>query len=187
MIHLRAFVRCALMLGALALASAPIAAQEIYKTVDENGNVVYTDRKPSDDAQPVTLPELTVVDPVELGDQAAADASAGNRSPDDEPASDFGLSIVSPEPEATIRNTAYVLSVQVATDRELPSGTRLAYLVDGEVREQTRALSTEIDEVWRGEHQLAVELRTGDGDVLASAGPVTFYMHQHSRLHPNPN
>lgn len=187
MVDLVSFFRCAPILGALALAAAPIVAQEIYKTVDANGNVVYTDRKPSEDAQPVTLPELTVVDPVELGDRAAVDASDGDRTLDEQPASDFGLSIVSPQPEATIRNTAYVLSVQVATDRELPSGTRLVYLVDGEVREQSRALSTEIDEVWRGEHQLAVELRSGDGDVLASAGPVKFYMHQPSRLNRSPN
>jgi hypothetical protein len=185
MMLMQSIRRWAPVFGVLLVAGFPLAAQEIYKTVDENGNVVYTDQRPSEDAQPVRLPELTVVDPVELGDQDAVSGAQGNRSPDDEE-TDFGLSIVSPEPEATVRNTAYVLSVQVATDRELPSGTQLAYLVDGEVREQTRALAIELDEVWRGEHQLAVELRTRDGDVLASAGPVTFYMHQPSRLHPNP-
>ena len=164
---------------------APVSAQEIYKTVDENGNVVYTDRKPSEDAEPVSLPELTVVDPLELGEPSAT-ASTSNQS-DPDPETDFGLSIVSPSEEETIWNTAYVLSVQVAADRELPSGTQLAYLIDGEERATTRALSTEIEEVYRGEHQLSVELRTGDGETLASAGPVTFYMRQHSRLHPNPN
>jgi len=175
--------RLALLL--LVLAAAPLAAQEIYKTVDENGNVVYTDRKPSEDAEPVTLPELTVVDPVELGDPSAAGTDAGNAA--EGPPSDFGLDIVAPQPEATIRNTAYVLSVQVATDRQLPSGTELVYLVDGEERARTRALQVELEEVWRGEHQLTVELRSDGGQVLSSAGPVTFYMHQHSRLHPNPN
>jgi hypothetical protein len=179
-----ALFRVALLaiLGAVVAASMPLSAQEIYKTVDENGNVVYTDRKPSEDAEPVSLPELTVVDPVELGDASAAGTGQSNRSPSDGPASDFGLSIVSPQPEETVRNTAYRLEVDVATDRELPSGTSLVYLVDGEVKERTRALSTELQEVWRGEHQLSVELRSGDGEVLASAGPVTFYMHQPSRL-----
>ncbi|MGK7294662.1 MAG: DUF4124 domain-containing protein [Candidatus Wenzhouxiangella sp. M2_3B_020] len=169
----------------IGLSIAPVSAQEIYKTVDENGNVVYTDQRPSEDAEPVSLPELTVVDPLELGETSAT-ASSSNQSDADENI-DFGLSIVSPSQEETIWNTAYVLSVQVATDRELPSGTRLAYLVDGEERVTTRSLSTEIEEVYRGEHQLSVELRTGDGETLGSAGPVTFYMRQHSRLHPNPN
>lgn len=161
------------------------AAQDIYKTVDENGNTVYTDQKPSDDAEPVKLRELTVVDPVELGNEQAVGAD-GDDSGSAASVPDFGLRIVTPTAEESVWNTAYVLTVQVQTDRELPSGTRLAYLIDGEVRSTTRAQSVEIEEVYRGEHTLNVELRASDGRVLASAGPVTFFMRQHSRLHPNP-
>lgn len=171
-------------LAALVLAS-PAVGQNIYKTVDENGNTVFTDQKPSEDAQPITLRELTVVDPVDLGNEQAvsgtADESEGGAS-----APEFGLRIVTPTADETIWNTAYVLTVQVQTDRELPAGARLAYLVDGEVRSTTRALNVEIDEVFRGEHTLRVELRASDGRVLGSAGPVTFFMRQHSRLHRNP-
>ena len=166
-------------------AMSPVAAQDIYKTVDENGNTVYTDQKPSDDAQPVKLRELTVVDPVELGNEQAV-GSNGEASGNDSGAPEFGLRIVTPGAEESVWNTAYVLTVQVQTDRELPSGTRLTYLVDGEVRSTTRAQRVEIEEVYRGEHQLSVELRASDGRVLASAGPITFFMRQHSRLHPNP-
>jgi len=177
----------ALSLAALAglMPVSLVLAQDIYKTVDENGNTVYTDQKPSEDAQPVKLRELTVVDPVELGNEQLAsgdedDSGAGGSAPE------FGLRIVTPGAEESVWNTAYVLTVQVQTDRELPSGTRLAYLVDGEVRSTTRAQSVELEEVYRGEHTLSVELRASDGRVLASAGPITFFMRQHSRLHPNP-
>jgi len=164
---------------------APAAAQDIYKTVDANGNTVYTDQKPSDDAQPVKLKELTVVDAVELGDEQAIGSDRdGSRNGDSAP--DFGITIVTPAAEETVWNTAYLLTVQVQTERELPSGSRLAYIVDGEVRSTTRAQSVEIDEVYRGEHQLSVELRGANGQVLGSAGPVTFFMRQHSRQHPNP-
>jgi len=164
---------------------SPAAAQNIYKTVDENGNTVYTDQKPSEDAQPITLKELTVVDPVDLGNEQAV---AGNVEESESVASapDFDLRIVTPNADETIWNTAFVLTVQVQTDRELPPGARLAYLVDGEVRSTTRAQSVEIAEVYRGEHTLSVELRASDGRVLGNAGPVTFFMRQHSRLHPNP-
>ncbi len=170
------------------LAMAPLLsvwAQDIYKTVDENGNTVYTDQKPSDDAQPVKLKELTVVDPVELGNEPAVAGDRGQAG-DNDSGPDFGLRIVTPGEQESVWNTAYVLTVQVQTARELPSGARLAYIVDGEVRTTTRAQSVEIEEVYRGEHQLSVELRASDGRVLASAGPVTFFMRQHSRLHPNP-
>lgn len=164
---------------------SPALAQDIYKTVDENGNTVYTDQKPSDDAQPVKLKELTVVDPVELGDEQAVGGGSENGASGDS-APDFGLRIVTPAAQESVWNTAYVLTVQVQTERELPAGSRLAYLVDGEVRSTTRAQSVEIEEVYRGEHQLSVELRASDGRVLGSAGPITFFMRQHSRLHPNP-
>ncbi|HKL53409.1 MAG TPA: DUF4124 domain-containing protein [Wenzhouxiangellaceae bacterium] len=166
-------------------AMSPVAAQDIYKTVDESGNTVYTDQKPSDDAQPVKLKELTVVDPVELGDEQAVSGD-GEESETGDSAPDFGLRIVTPSAQESVWNTAYVLTVQVQSERELPAGTRLAYLVDGEVRTSTRAQSVEIEEVYRGEHQLSVELRGSDGRVLGSAGPITFFMRQHSRLHPNP-
>lgn len=170
----------------VALASiSPVQAQNIYKTVDENGNTVFTDQKPSEDAQPIRLRELTVVDPVELGDEQAVTGD-GEESGSGAAAPNFGLRIVTPNADETIWNTAYVLTVQVQADRELPSGARLAYLVDGEVRTTTRAQSVEIEDIFRGEHQLSVELRASDGRVMASAGPVTFFMRQHSRLHPNP-
>lgn len=159
-------------------------AQDIYKTVDEDGNVVYTDQKPSDDAVPVMLKELTVVDPIELGDSGAASADSGNDNA--EQRRDFGLKIISPGVEETIWNTAYVLSVQVSTDRQLPAGARLAFLIDGEEQVLTRSMNVEIEEVFRGERQLTVELRSSNGRTLDSAGPVTFFMRQHSRLHPNP-
>lgn len=172
------------LFAAVSLLAASAAAQDIYKTVDEDGNVVYTDRKPSEDAEPVLLPELTVVDPVELGDAEAAAAGGNATAP---VASGPSLQILSPAAEETIWNTAYVLQVDVTSGDRLPPDTQLVYLIDGEERATSRAQTIEIEEVYRGEHQLRVELRNSAGDVLSSAGPVTFYMRQHSRLHPNPN
>ena len=51
-------------LGCLVLAG-PLAAQsggEIYKVVDEHGNVTYTDQRPSEGAVPMDLPPLSVVE-----------------------------------------------------------------------------------------------------------------------------
>ena len=45
----------------LAIASGSLAAQ-VYKTVDEDGNVTYTDRPPEDGSAPIKLPELRVIE-----------------------------------------------------------------------------------------------------------------------------
>ena len=164
---------------ALALPAAPAVAQDIYKTVDEHGNTVYTDQKPSADAEPLKLRELTVVEPVEIGNPSAV-------GPASEPAADVSipLRVTSPQAEESIWNTAYRLDVTVEVGAPLPAGARLAYLIDGEQRALTRDAAVSIEEVWRGEHQLQVELRAADGSVLGSSAPVTFYMHPASALNP---
>jgi len=168
-----------LIVGAL---TAGAGAQEIYKTVDENGNVVYTDQKPSDDAVPMALPELTVVDPVELGNTQAVNADDANpaRSPQ------FNLLITNPVQDQTVVNTGYLLDVAVSADRRLPEGARLRYLIDGEERLVTHETNVTIEEVWRGTHQLSVELVGASGQPMGRAGPVTFHMRQHSIQHPPP-
>ncbi|NKI35394.1 DUF4124 domain-containing protein [Wenzhouxiangella sp. XN79A] len=155
-------------------------AQQIYKTVDENGNVVYTDQKPSDDAEPIPLPELTVVDPVDLGNPAVA-------SDDDEPEPrTIEMSIVSPLADEVIINTAYRLDVEVEFDAELPRGVEIVYRIDGEERLTSRERSVTIDEVIRGPHTVSAELRTTDGRVLGRTEPVSFFMRQQSALYNRP-
>ncbi|MDT8408299.1 MAG: DUF4124 domain-containing protein [Wenzhouxiangellaceae bacterium] len=168
----------------VALYCMAVSAQEIYKTVDANGNTVYTDQKPSEDAEPVVLRKLTVVDPVDLGDVEAVlgDSEDGNG---EDTGSRPGLRILSPQAGETIQNTAYRLEVQTALDGRLPSGAQMVYRIDGEIRETSRALSTTLSEIFRGEHSLTVEVQSSAGQVLESES-VTFFMRQHSRLHPNP-
>ena len=163
----------------LCLVALPLAAQNIYKTVDKDGNTVFTDQKPSEDAEPLRLRELTVVEPVQIGDPQAI--TQNSASPPDV---SIPVQITSPTSEETIWNTAYRLDASVELGAPLPSGARLAYLVDGTERALTPDQSVSIEEVWRGEHQLQVELRARDGRVLGSSEPVRFYMRQATALNP---
>ncbi|MFW5816148.1 MAG: DUF4124 domain-containing protein, partial [Wenzhouxiangella sp.] len=44
------------LLAGLWLIGTSAVAQPIYRVVDEQGNVTYTDQKPSEDAEPLDLP-----------------------------------------------------------------------------------------------------------------------------------
>lgn len=164
-------------------ASAAALAQNIYKTVDENGNVVYTDQRPSEDAEPIPLPELTVVDPVEIGDSSAVD---GNSENDRNAGSNLEFTIVSPEPDEQIVNTGYTLNVQLSLNLDLPAGAEVVYILDGEEVRTTRSLSATLEEVIRGPHTIQAELRSSRGRVLASTEQVSFFMRQQSALHRRP-
>ena len=73
-----------LVLAALfiALAANPLAA-EVYKVVDKDGNVTFTDQPPGDGTKPMELAPLSVVEtPVyETQVEAAAKAKAGEDEP----------------------------------------------------------------------------------------------------------
>ena len=50
------------------------AYAQVYKTVDENGNVVYTDQPPEDGSEPIKLKPLSVIEaPVYDADRYVAD------------------------------------------------------------------------------------------------------------------
>lgn len=186
-------LRTGLLAAALALASATDAdAADIYKTYDENGNVVYTDRPPTPDSKPISLRELSVVD---APDYSAAARSPGQRTsdPGDGPNPnelrmmyrDFKL--VSPAPEQSIWGTGQVATIAWDAGQPLSEGMSVIfYLDDQAVTEPTRAATFSTEPLDRGQHSARVDLIGPDNRVIASAGPVTFYIRQNSRLFNQP-
>ena len=176
--------RVALLAGLFLAVAAPAAwAQQIYKTVDEDGNVVYTDQKPSEDAEPIPLPELTVVDPVELGDPAVAGGQSSNQESE---MAQIDFSITAPMADEVIINTAYRLDVRVDLEVDLPRSAQIVYLVDGEEKLTSREMSVTLEGIERGPHQVSAEVRDSNGRVLAATEPVSFFMRQQSALYRRP-
>ena len=50
-----------LLVALLAMISCPVNAQ-VYKVVDEDGNVTYTDQAPGDGSQPIELRPISVIE-----------------------------------------------------------------------------------------------------------------------------
>jgi hypothetical protein len=154
----------------LGLACATQAA-DVYRWVDKDGVVHYSDKPPTPDAQPVQLPPLQTYQsgnpPVRFEENAAASAK---------PAEAPSVTITSPPPAATIRDAEGKLNVAVAAD--LQAGEGIIYYLDGApVNPQpTSATDFLYTGVERGEHQVAAALVAPDGRVLARSAPVTIYM-----------
>lgn len=173
----------------LLLSAVPSSAQEIYRVVDEDGNVTYTDRKPDDGSDPMDLPELSVVEPGKLGDPEVVGAgeSAGEPARSDrEEAPNLAFRITSPGQEDTIWNTAMQLPVQLELGVDIPPGAQIVIFLDGQPQQAIQSTSTTLEGVERGPHELRAELQTASGRVLARTEPVTFFMRQQSALHPRP-
>ena len=166
------------ILAACLLAAASVVwAQPIYKVVDENGNVTYTDQKPSDDAEPMDLPELNVLD----SQSEPPTISTGQDAPEVEP---LRLEFVSPQDEEHIFGTGNTLDVALEANIEIPATALVVFYLDGEAQEPVQSLRHSFEFIPRGPHTLSAQLQTVAGRVLAETETITFYMRQASRLNP---
>ena len=64
------------------------AQQQIYKTTDEQGNTVFTDAPPTDEAKPVQLESPNIADSVEVRPYEPTPAPRANSVPAAEPRQD---------------------------------------------------------------------------------------------------
>lgn len=159
-------MKVAMWLVLVALAAPAALADEIYKTYDEDGNPVYTDRKPADDAEPVDLPELQVL---EAGDAPELAEPAG---PDE--AETLRVDFESPAPDQLIQDDDHSVPVELSVNLEVPGTVLVVLYLDDQPLPPFQGLATEIEDVPAGEHTLRAELQTETGRVLASSEPVTF-------------
>lgn len=181
----KGMIQAAILLVACLFVAAEAGAQ-IYKVVDKDGNVTYTDQRPSADAEPMDLPELSVIETdiqVPEQPQAGAAQAAGESEPPTPRQlrrrySDFR--ILQPEQEETFWGTANSVVVAWGTSQEmLPEITARLYL-DGQPQQvpPNGSLTLTLD---RGEHQVYAELLDDRKRRIVATETVTFFVKQFSQ------
>lgn len=170
------------------LFSALAVHAEVYKVVDEEGNVTYTDKAPSPDAVPVKLRGLSVISPQTPSPSSADRKSAGAPGDPDEAVTSIrklkdgyrDFSIVSPAPDQTFWGTDNIVTVAWNTRYALQPGMKVRIYVDGEAREETADTMVKVDKVWRGTHEVHAELVDARNRIIATTGKVSFHIKQYS-------
>jgi hypothetical protein len=153
----------------LSLTLSTFAAAEIYKTVDKQGRVVYTDQPPPNTSPTVVeLPSINSLPPTEfLPNQGLAPSAQ---------VQDIGyqVSIMSPASGTVLQADQRSVGVSVSLDQALQAGHKLLYFLDGTLVEKTTELSIKVTEPPRGEHKLHVEVASQYGKSLGQSAPVIF-------------
>lgn len=151
----------------LALTCAPIAAQEIYRVVDEDGNVTYTDQKPDEESDPIDLPELNVMEDEDEPPPLVEDPESERES--------LEFRIRSPEDGERIAPGPGGLEVGMDIALDIPEAAQIVIYLNGQPLEPVRSLDVTLDvQPPAGENQLRAELQTPGGRVLASTPEVNF-------------
>lgn len=175
-------------LALLLIISMSAAATELWRWVDENGVVHYSDR-PQPGAEKIELQQVQSFTPPAM---PARDArrEADSQRQDEAGAAYTGLRIVSPGEEETLWNIGGEMSVELALQPALRAGHTLRVHLDGDrvVELPSGQTRITIDEVYRGEHRLRASVVDDQGRELASSDPVVFFVQQASIQNPqNPN
>jgi hypothetical protein len=172
------------MTALLLLPSGDLVAQ-IYKSVDKDGNVVYSDQPPSPDAKPVELPGLSVVEAVPRPGTAPGAGAAGEGA--EKPLSlqelrrmyrDFA--ITSPAQEEWIQGTGNSVTISWGMREPPQPGMMVIPMINGNALPPVSASSVTLQEVARGEHVVSARLVDAQRRTVANASPVTFFMRQFS-------
>ncbi len=161
----------------LLLSAASVPAETVYKYVDENGNLVFTDepRKGAEalDIKPVaTMPALPTTPPQR--EKAVAGPFHYNK-----------VLIVSPENQHNFINESDPIVVQVAVSPNLRTDDRVQLLLNGAPRgAPISSTSFTLDNLERGEYQAQVKILDKDGKEMGSSDSVTFQVKRFSKLMP---
>ncbi len=153
---------------ALTIPATPLFA-EIYKSVDENGNVIYTDVPGGKKVDEIDLPTINTQPPTQRN--RSLYYPENNDEPDLDP--NYSVSISSPANGAEIPPGQRNLSVSAATSPKLKAGHSMQLIWNGAPtgrRQQSSAFV--IPEIYRGSHQISVVVFNRKGEEIARSTPV---------------
>ncbi len=162
------------------LASLPAVAG-VYRWTDDKGVVHYSDAPPSPTAKPAELPQLQTFSSKSLTKGEPVGGSVGTSPDNTAPESSNASSaagrdkpvIISPENQATLRDTSGQITVSVTA----PNGASLVYYLDGAAQNSPPTPSTSflIENVERGSHTLEVAVVGDGGKEISRSEKVTVY------------
>jgi len=160
----------------LSLCMSPVLlAQPIYKVRDADGNIIYTDQKPSDDAEPMDLPELGVIrdDGPELEDLLSLepDSKAG-LDPTIEP---LNLIIVHPQDgmQFSLAGGGGV-AIELESNIDLPPSAQIVLFINDQPQDPIQQSEIILTGLEAGNYRLHAELQSPSGRLLARTDEISF-------------
>jgi hypothetical protein len=165
----------------MSLACSVALATTVYKWVDDNGVIHYSDQ-PHANAEKIQV----------QGAQTYSASAATMRSPSQSapraaPAANpyKGCAIVQPVDQQNLPNVDSVL-VRVVSEPMPRAEDRVFITMDGQGLNggQATGLSFNVTPIDRGEHSVSAQIRGPSDEVLCRATPVSFFVQQHNLFSP---
>jgi hypothetical protein len=179
-------MRVVILLALLIAAAA--GATDVYRSVDANGQVHYSDQwRPGAEKIRIETEAPPASATVQAGRNPAAEAGTNVRSPPGKPANRYeSVEITRPAQQEVLWNIEGQLPVSVRVTPALQAGDSLRLFLDGNLREMPAGRTDlQLQEVHRGAHTLRAEVVNGAGAVMIASPTVSFAVRQTSLLNPS--
>ncbi len=160
--------------------SAPIATRGptiaatpgIYKHVDAQGNISYSDTPPNAAAETLELEPLGTITMPKAAKYAPAEATAA-------PFAYQSITITSPANGRTFQNLNEPLLVSAQVSPPLENEHIMELLMDGRAL-TVNGLVAQVENIERGSHIFTAQVRDAVGKVLITSSPVTIYAQRYT-------
>ena len=170
--------------GVLFIAGVAQSA-EIYRWVDDQGNVVFSDQPPKDGAG--TPPRKLNLSPIQTVPALTAPEAGERAAPVKEAQASVlytEFRIIQPAADASIRENAgdVTLVMAISPPLNVQAGHQIHLYVDNQLIAQGETLSHTVQNMDRGTHTVSAQVKNTQGQTLATAESIRFTLHRHSRL-----
>jgi hypothetical protein len=161
----------------LASCLLPLQAAKVYRWVDDNGNVVFSD-KPREGAQTIEVREPLTYKSV------PAKKITSTEKPRKKEFSYSSFKITKPGDKETVWHSGGSVSVmfQVAPALKIKDGHKIVFSLDGGAAKETTSLNYLFTAVDRGTHTLQAQIKDANNKPVSSSESVTFFLKRHSVL-----
>ena len=172
-------MRILLILAGLALSLAA-ASQEIYRWVDKNGVVHYSDQPDSPNAELINVIEPNAYEAQDAATAASA-GGGGAYEPDEEPEESpySSLSISSPAPDEVFFGADAIVNVSADLQGTLRPEHTVVFFLNGN-RKEADGLGTEYAGLARGSYFLRASILDAAGQPVITSQQTTFHVRQPS-------
>lgn len=168
-----------LFLALLALSAACYAIAEVYRVINADGTVTYTDNPPAGDptVEPMDLPTINT----QPGLQMPSMTKKADLKEEEEFAGYNQIRIVSPAPGATIPPGYEQIPVKVSTIPGLQQGHLIQLMSNGQPYGSPSSRTTfSISPLIRGEHSIQAKILDSNNDIVGQSGTTTVHVKRNS-------
>jgi hypothetical protein len=178
-----------LMLSSATLVFAGTVGAQFYKSVDEQGNIVYSDT-PTPGAEQLKPPPISTVEGRPVKEETAETDTSAEQQADEEPAKKpptryTKFTIVQPKNDDTIwDNTGAIpVSLQLEPPLDTENGHSIWVYVDGSaVVRKSQSLVQPLSNIDRGTHKIRAEVRDEKRKTLKRTQNITVHLKRASAI-----